>query len=303
MNTPMQLDIHLLRAGEVEIGVLPALGGALSHARVAGVDFLRPWTGEFSVRRTAAYPLVPFSNRIAQGHFSLNGQTHVLARNFGDHPHPLHGVGWLRAWRLRRESDSRVIMSLRHEPATDGEAAWPFAFDAEQWVEADPQGVTVGMRVHNRDTRPMPLGLGWHPFFPRHDGVTLQFDAQSVFVNDEDMLPGELLPLPKAWNFAVGRTLDYPGLDNCFSGWNGRAHIAWPGKQLGVRMEASEGLRNLVVMTPPAPANFFAFEPVSHANDAINRPEPTRHGLRILAPDQAWSAHMRLAIERMEVSS
>ena len=78
-----------LTCGALSAGVLPSLGGALGYLRLGRFELLRPWDGSDSVRRSACYPLVPYSNRIAHGRFSANGQAQQLRGNFGDHPHPV----------------------------------------------------------------------------------------------------------------------------------------------------------------------------------------------------------------------
>lgn len=80
-------------------------------------------------------------------------------------------------------------------------------------------------------------------------------------------------------------TTSQSGLDNCFAMWRGEARIERPGSGMAIRMSASEELGRLVVFTPAAPADFFAVEPVSHANNAI-------------AAGTTLEVTMRLTIER-----
>jgi galactose mutarotase-like enzyme len=106
-----------LAAHDATLQIAPELGGAIASFVVRGRPMLRPTPDaaldERDVRRTACYPLVPYSNRIRNAKLRFAGRDFVLARNFGTHPHAIHGVGWQRPWPKRRASmhDSFFVMS------------------------------------------------------------------------------------------------------------------------------------------------------------------------------------------------
>ena len=50
----------------------------------------------------ACYPLVPFSNRIANGRLVFDGQAFKLEPNWPGVRHPMHGEGWARSWDVAR---------------------------------------------------------------------------------------------------------------------------------------------------------------------------------------------------------
>ncbi len=131
-----------LAAGDATVTVAPGVGGAIASFRWRSHDVLRPTpdaaraTGD--VRQFACYPLVPYSNRIAQATLALSTGTHRLARNFGDHPHAIHGVGWQRAWTLEAHQPARALLALEHVPVGEAALAWPFAFQATQAFALTP---------------------------------------------------------------------------------------------------------------------------------------------------------------------
>jgi aldose 1-epimerase len=53
------------------------------------------------------------------------------------------------------------------------------------------------------------------------------------------------------------------------------------------------------VVYVPAGRDFFAVEPVSHMNNAINRPDIADHGLRVLLPDERLTAKVRFQVESL----
>ena len=96
----------MLRLGgdDIAIVVMPASGAALLGWVLDGTHILRPARPEAvmngDVRGLSCFPLVPFCNRIANGRFVWRGVEYRLDRNFGDHPHAIHGLGWQRAWQV-----------------------------------------------------------------------------------------------------------------------------------------------------------------------------------------------------------
>jgi len=290
------MNILRLHSGDLQLDVLPQLGGSLAGLRHRDLALLRPWDCTPNVRRSACYPLVPYSNRIAEGRFQCGGHEYQLPRNFGEHAHPLHGVGWQREWQVVDCTSHECHLRLSHDPAGEGGEDWPFAFEVDQYVRLDEQGVSLSMTLRNASQQPMPAGLGWHPYFPRHQGVELSFTASAVWLNGSDSLPQERLPVPPPWDFARRRALDNVGLDNCFEGWHRQASVYWPHAGVGVEITAQEGLDHLVVFTPPAPQDFIAVEPVSHLNNAINLPAPQAHGIVLLGPGQDMTRTLRMSI-------
>ena len=90
----MTSELIHLKHGELEASLCPSLGGALAGFSCAGTALLRPWNGEATVRKMASYPLVPYSNRIADGRFGYAGRDVALLRKFGHYPYPPPCHGW-----------------------------------------------------------------------------------------------------------------------------------------------------------------------------------------------------------------
>jgi len=273
----------VLRAADLSLTLAPGIGGAIMAFRQGGFALLRETPPETAdVRLLSCYPLVPFSNRIAAGRFSFTGRSYSLWRDpLTGGPHAIHGEGWRRAWDVAEAGDSSARITLDHH-ATEPES-WPFPFRAEQHFALSAAGLALTFVLTNTASVAAPAGIGLHPYFPRHAGVVLGFQAKSVWRNGEDHLPSQATPLPEEWNFSSPRPLGEPGLDNCFASWSGRAEIAWPAAGRGLSLMADRCFGHAVVYTPPRAAD-FAFEPVSHMNDAINRLDQPDNGLVVLEP-------------------
>lgn len=296
-----------LQAGSSSLVLAPEIGGSIvgwSHGVAPLLRRPHPdaiMTG--NARGLGCFPLVPFSNRIAYGRFRWDGIDYALDRNFGDHPHTIHGVGWQRAWQVSDVSAASATLTLQH----DADRNWPFAFEAEQQFTLDEGALRVALSIRNRHVASAPAGLGLHPYFPRAGSAHLAFHAAQVWLNGAEAVPTEPTTIPPNWEHAAGRSIGDAALDNCFAGWDGAARITWKETGTILAIEADEPFRHLIVYTPRS-HDYFCVEPVSHVNDAINRMTGPGHGLRTLAPGatligtitfQFWPAdepHINLAM-------
>ncbi|SKA40100.1 aldose 1-epimerase [Enhydrobacter aerosaccus] len=278
------MTLLLLRAGRLAVDLAPSAGGSIACFRVDNVDVLRPMTAadieSGRGNNAAAYPLVPFSNRIANGRLDFEGQVFQLARNWPGVNHPMHGDGWSRSWRVMRADDKSVEIAFEHERAA-ASGGWPFRYRARQSYRLLADRLIVDMAIDNLEDRPVPAGIGLHPFFTREDDTDLCFAAPAVWHTDAEVLPVKRTPVPPEWDFSRLRCVNEVVLDNCFDGWGGRASIVWPRRRLRLDLEASELLRHLVVYVPPGQP-YFCVEPVSHASGEVGAlplaPGATRRG-------------------------
>jgi aldose 1-epimerase len=294
-----------LRAGDARVALVPATGGAIAEFTLDGRDAMRSMPASAiaagDVRQAAAYPLVPYSNRIRDARLAFAGRTYALARNFGDHPHAIHGVGWQRAWQVIRRDPHAAALTLRHDAEGDAARAWPWRFSATQsfGLVARDDGATlaVTMTIRNDDDAPFPFGLGWHPYFPREGATTLAFAADGVWRNDATQLPLERVAVPREWDFSAAKPVGDVPLDNVFTGWQGEANLALPQRGLAIRLTADSACRYVVVYAP-AGRDFVAVEPVTHETDAFNRAAAgaTGTGMRVLPPGAAFSCTMRISV-------
>jgi aldose 1-epimerase len=289
--------IHLA-FGPWSARVAPGLGGALIDLRWQALDLLRPTPSEAideaNVRLTACYPLAPYANRIAAGRFSFAGRDYRLAQNVANSPHPLHGLAWRRAWRLIDRDERHVALALSHRPSSEDDPDWPFAFEARQDLELGAQGLTARLTLTSGHAGPSPAGIGFHPFFRRRPGETLDFHADGAWVNGEDLLPLHR-SRDEVWRFDPGRKLATEAIDNDFFGWDGLARLSCD-HEPSIVLTARGALGDLRLYTP-LERDYLAIEPVSHGADALNiRPE-RQSPMAILQPGESLSGEFSLSLE------
>lgn len=292
-----------LRLGEAHLGLLPALGASLAFWRLRGRDLLVPTADPNLAAQkntpVAGYPLVPFSNRVAEGAFTFDGMAYRLAANFGGERHAIHGNGWEREWHVAQCDADRAILILDHDPSRgDDPAQWPFAYRSVLSFILKPDGLDVEILVANRDHRAQPVGMGFHPFFARSEDMTMQFAARAMWENSDDMLPVSQTPCTGEHDPDRRRQVGAMRLDNCFAGWDGTAILGYPSAGYDLRMSADPIFQHLVVFTAPEKP-FVAVEAVTNMNDALNHPELAENGLHRLAPGESISGVIRYRIAEL----
>lgn len=294
-----------LRAGGYEAVLYPAMGGSLArltwqHPDGRVVPLLREMPADAANSEGAAcFPLLPFSNRIRHGQFTFDGRAILLPRNTSG-PHVEHGHGWQRPWPVIQASAQAATIGFRHDPAQDG--TWPFPYEARQHVALDADGLLVTLVARNTGTRPMPLGFGLHPYFPRTPLSRLQAAVTGFWETDAEVLPTRHVAVPADLDLPGGQLMNDVVVDNCFTGFGGRAVIDWPEQSTRLVMTATAPLRFLTVYVPDAAtaaqeaaagiAPYFCAEPVSNITDAFNL-ATVENGAITLAPGAEATASVR----------
>ncbi len=284
-----------------EVDLCPEIGGSIAgfRSRVDGrpMDWLRP-AGPAALERgdsrdSACFPLVPYSNRIRDGCFTFEGREIRLPRNFGGHPHSIHGHGWQAPWQVAEVTPDTAVLAYRHRAGD-----WPFHYEARQHFRLDGEGLIVTLELVNRSEGAMPAGLGLHPYFPRTPETRVLAEVSEIWRTDGEVMPLARVRPEGARDPARGVFADRVALDNVYTGWDGRATIEWP--ERGAKLEmtafepASQGpLGFLVLFTPPG-EDFLCVEPVSHCTDAFNMAAAgaADTGMRVLAPGERFEVRV-----------
>lgn len=284
-------QLELRRANSC-VTLAPALGGTVTRYDWHGRQVMRPaHSAAADPREMSCFPLVPVVNRIAHGRFTFDGEQISLEPNIAREKHPLHGDGWTAAWRVVAADAARATLQFTHEAG-----AWPWSYTAEQSFELAEDALRVELAATNRDTRPMPVGLGFHPYFLNDGRTRLQAQVREVWLTNDEQLP---IGVADGDFFASFRSGDLVAraqpLDHCYTRWAGPARIDIPGEELTVRLTASAALGCLHVYSPPG-LGYCCIEPVSHMPNALNQPDPAAAGLRVLGPGEVFRVWMNLAV-------
>jgi aldose 1-epimerase len=284
-----------LTAASLVLELSPARGGAIANFHHHGEQGRTPIMRESraslaNVLEAASFPLVPFVNRVRGGAFAFRGRTIRMAPNMADDPSPLHGQGWLGAWQVERADQAHAHLSFRHSP---GE--WPWEYEARQEFALDAGGLAVALTCRNLDTRPMPCGLGQHPYFPCGPGTVIDTRVGHVWTIDEQVLPVEKVPASGRFDLRE-RAICGQELDHGFGGWGGTTRISDPAWPFEILLSSPNA--GFFQVYSPQGGGFFVAEPVSHANAALNEPEHewAELGLKVLEAGEEMRLDMRVEV-------
>ena len=208
------------------------------------------WTGRSPV-------LFPIVGKAPDDTLLIDGKPYPMAQ---------HGFARRREFSL----DEETATSCRHvlDACDETRAAYPFDFRLAVEHRLDGPSLTVAAEVENRDTRPMPFGLGFHPAFlwplPGAAGKThaITLDSRAAPKRqplEKGLLSQERTPSP----FEDGRlALAHELFENDAlvfpeGAGDGLTYAAEGGPALAFRFES---LPNLALWTKPG-APFLCIEP------------------------------------------
>jgi aldose 1-epimerase len=279
----------------------PELGGGVAawdwKSGTQPSPLFRPWDGISCDRHTlSCFPLVPWSNRISQGGFEHEGVFHPIHANRTEAHFPIHGDGWLQPWQLAERTENRIKLVLESR-RFDGT---PFHYRSTQTFLLQPSGLQIDLTVTHLGPKSLPYGLGLHPCFVRSAQTRLMFKADSVWLSNEDAVPAEhTTNFPRGWNFNAPAPLEGAEIDNCYTGWNGKAVIEYPDRALTLTMVMPD-CNGYVVLRVPRRQDYFFLEPVTHPVDAFHM--PNQAGLAFLSHGDSLALRTRFLISASETA-
>jgi aldose 1-epimerase len=258
----------------------PELGGSIVNwtVRSTGQPLLRH-ADEQALNtglpgKLGCFPLVPWSNRIAERGFDCPDGWLALAPNSPD-PLPIHGSAWQQRWQVVSTTAEEVVLQL--------DSTEPFAYSARQRFHLSEGRLSIELSVTHLAEHAAWHGLGLHPYLPRSVNTKLQATARQVWMCDEKKMPTQLAALPAEWDFQQPGPLPRTLVDNAFCNWDGHCLIQQP--DLGYELECQASGSDYYLLYCPPGLAFFCIEPVSHPVNAHHL--PGRPGLRLLEQGQS----------------
>jgi len=278
----------VLTSSDGEVGVLPALGGALSHWRVRGEDVLRPRIDASpDPTDSACFVLAPFSNFISDGILRFRNDRFALPPNHPKEPLFIHGDAWLGAWSVNRFAGNFAEIRYDHERIR----GFPFRYSVSQRIRIDHARLAMSLVLRNADHRSMPAGLGVHPYFCKSRGVRLRAPHAGLWLDGA---------VHRDARFLHDDPLGQVAIDDCFMKWNRSACLTLPELRRQITINASESARALVVYSPLR-ANFICVEPVTHVNDGINcmADGADATGVQVLEPGGSMQLDVEFRVDHL----
>ena len=271
--------------------------------------------------------LLPFANRI-RGNVSPDGKTITAdvagktvtlpanwsGNNPGAEKHAIHGL-------MRRSkfedvtqkngaTDSSVAAVL-HAGNFDGHWLSDTDVRVETMLKNNAFEMTVTAKNVGHD--PLPMGIGWHPYFVLPSGdrqqvrLHLPSETRAVMNNyDDSFTTGQRVPVkgtPYDFSAPGGRPLGSQYLDDNFSELNYRpdgstvSEIIDPAAKYGLRLITLSPQIKSIQVYAPLQKNFVAIEPQFNLPDPYNKNwGGTDTGMVLLQPGQSVSWRVRLEL-------
>lgn len=273
----------------VEVSIVPSIGNRAYEMRVHGKNILyfpNPDLAEFQKKpELNGIPfLAPWANRLDGPAFWANGKKHSLDVSLGNISKdnrglPIHGLlASSSLWRVTevaadaRSAHATSRLEFTKDPRLS--AQWPFAHEYEMTYRLSDGVLEVRLTVMNTGSEPMPLAVGFHPYYripdvPRDEWIA-RVPARKMVVADDRLIPtGEFKPTDLPDPFPLkGHTLD-TGFTDLKRDSDGRAHFSI--ESSGKRVEALFGPKYpvAVIWAPPG-REFICFEPMTAVTNGIN---------------------------------
>ncbi len=272
--------------------------------------------------------LVPYANRI-RGQVSPDGKTIAttvagksiaLPANWpgkspGAEKVAMHGMMLKSQFQnvsQRMAGSASTASAVLHAGNFDGH--WPSKSDITVQVSLRSGAVGLTVSAKNVGSEPLPMGIGWHPYFAIPSGDRKQArlhvtaDKRAVMNNYDDVFPtGQVVSVKDdngKYDFTAqgGKPLNDVFLDDNFedlqrTNGNVVSEIIDPASNYGIRILAeSPEIKSIQVYSPPD-KSFVALEP------QFNLPDPygsewknTDTGMVLLQPGQSVSWRVKLEL-------
>lgn len=259
--------------------------------RWANILFAMPDWETNPVPTRSGHPILfPFPGRLRDGKMTFEGQEYQLPLNDSTKSHAIHGFTPRNPWRVVEwnGNDECAWITGEFNLAKDLPAAlptWPSDFSLNVTYRLFKNRLRVEARVANVGPKPLPFGLGYHPYF-RLPGVNdanigehvLQANVSELWEAADNLPTGRKTPLPPEQDYREPKAIGATELDHVFTrvghatlvgGLSELAVLSHPQALGCVQFLVGDVFRELVLFTP-AHRNAIAIEPYTCSADASN---------------------------------
>ncbi len=304
--------VAVLQGAGNRLEVWPALGFNAYRWQSAGLELLYRNPEFFTDRRPtrSGFPILfPFPNRIRDGRFNWEGKAYQLPIGDPAMKNAIHGFAFNRPWRVLDQGgkpNEAWITAEFHgsKDAPETLELWPSDYRIRLTYRLLDRVLRVEAEVDNPGAKPLPWGLGYHPYFtvaPFGGPAAVVTAATAKYWELRDNLPtGKILDVDYPRELRHGQFFANLNLDDLFTGLYDFTYdqedklgmisvLQHPSGELMLTLWVSEGFRELIGFTPPH-REAICLEPYTCITDAINlHVQRVDGGLRVLMPGERWT--------------
>ena len=309
--------VAVLSDAKNRLEIWPALGFNAYLWQVGGHELLYRNPQFFTEKKPtrSGFPILfPFPNRIRDGRFDWDGKTYSLPTNDPANKNAIHGFVVARPWRIVDQganADSAWISAEFHGKVDAPETLdlWPADYRLRVTYRLFDRVLRVEADADNPDTKPLPFGLGYHPYFSLAPFGSAQAGiavAAGKFWGLADNLPtGKIIDVDPARDLRNGQYFSQLQLDDVMTdlytfAYDPQDHVGMtgaiqhPSGAPMLTLWTADEFREMVLFTPPH-RDAICLEPYTCTTDAINlSPRGINAGLRILKPGEHWTGAIEM---------
>lgn len=194
------------------------VGGGLRAYRVGARELLDGYAATERATGARGQTLIPWPNRLEDGRYDWDGETHQLPLSEPAKHNAIHGLVRWANWTLAERTQDRVV--LRH--LLHPQPGYPFLLELTLEYALDGAGLTVRTTAKNLGERAAPYATGAHPYLtvgtPKIDVATLKLPAHRFLATNDRGLPtGTKSVAGSRYDFRNPRRIGETQLDVAFT--------------------------------------------------------------------------------------
>jgi aldose 1-epimerase len=291
-------------AHKTEVSIIPSVGNFAYQMKVNGHNIL--WWPYKTLTEFRAKPgfagipfLAPWANRLDQDAFWANGKKYALNPDLGNFRRdqnrlPIHGlVSYATEWQvvnLKAEDDGAEVTSrLEFWKNPEWMAQFPFAHTIDMTYRLADGVLEVRTMVENHSIEPLPLAIGYHPYYQITDAPRDQWKVH-LAAKDHYELSSKLIPTGATKPIDLPDPVPLAGhqLDDVFGGVNHLEEFSVQGARQKISIRYGPKFTVAVVYAPPG-KDFICFEPMTAVTNAFNLAHDGIYkDLQSIAPATKW---------------
>ena len=141
-------------------------GGRLSDFSFENTQIVKEFDSSTYKDNYASAILFPFANRIKDGEYTFKDSKHKLNCNETDKNNAIHGLVYNKTFVLIKKKLTSDFASVSLQYKNYGkDKGFPFKFHIELTYTLSKNGITLAIKVKNKDKKTFPFSIGWHPYF------------------------------------------------------------------------------------------------------------------------------------------
>ena len=306
---------------QTSVSIVPAVGNIAFSMKVKGHEILRwPYSSVEEFKGKPAMQGIPFmgpwANRLDEQAFYANGRRYPFDMDLGNvrGAIPIHGfLTTTDRWQVKDVTSDSASARATSRLEFYRQPAWmkqfPFAHTIEMTYILRDGVLEVATRIENLSAEPMPVSIGYHPYFQltdsKRDEWTMSLAAKSQWLLAPNKVPtGEKEPIEKYLPNPAAAPLRDLDVDHVFGDLvrdaSGRAVMTVTGKSQALDVLLGPNYKAVVVYAPKPQAdgppntsatarNFICFEPMAAITNAMNMAHKgTYNELQSVAPGGTW---------------